>query len=393
MERKVVLTGSLSFIGFPELLQLLSGSESTGVLRLQSPYTSVPAKVYFQGGNPIDAASGALRGLDALYSLFGWTDGRFEFSQEPVHQAVVIQRSLMEIILEGLRRLDDGQTERLGAVTRQRPAAEPAGSDTVPLINNPLAHYVPLADEESFRKGTRIVEQGKYGNWLWIVLQGEVQVVLETPGGPLPVYRIGEGGCVGNLSGLFRRGMQRLATVLAASERVQLGVLDPSPFHQQWSELSRDMRAFIYSVDHRLGKVFAQLAALCGGRQRTPDAGELGTVIREGDRSRDLLRVLKGEAFVMRRTHRGWIMLAHLSEGDIFGHVPFLQFGHEPDAASVLGSRDLGTECLPVHTLEEEYARLLPLFRSILDFTAACVFQATAKMLALWEGGKEAGAP
>lgn len=388
MDREAVLAGSLSFIGFPELLQLLEGAGSSGILRLETRFVSSPAMVYFQGDSPIDAACGAGHGLEALYSLFGWTEGRFEFSREPVHRAVVIHQSLTEIILEGLRRLDDGQTERLGPGSRGRPGLETAGTDAEPLIRKPLTHYVRLADEESFRKGVRIVEQGKYGNWLWIVLQGEARVILETPGGPLPVYRIGEGGCIGNISALFRRGTQRLATVLAASERVQLGVVDPVPFHQQWSELSRDMRAFIYSVDHRLGKVFAQLAALCEGRQRAPDTGELRPVIRMGDPARDLFRVLKGEAFVVGRTDRGSVTLAHLSEGDLFGSVPFLQFGHEPGAASVLGSRDLGTERLDLGALKREYETLSLFLKNILDFTADCVSLATAKMLALWESGQ-----
>ena len=47
-------------------------------------------------------------------SLFGWKDGQFEFIKEEVTCEKVIKKSRMEIILDGLRMMDEGKVEILG---------------------------------------------------------------------------------------------------------------------------------------------------------------------------------------------------------------------------------------------------------------------------------------
>ena len=54
-----------------------------------------------------------------MFSLFGWTEGRFEFTQEPVACERTIKKGRMEIILDGLRLLDDGN-EREAALSAVR---------------------------------------------------------------------------------------------------------------------------------------------------------------------------------------------------------------------------------------------------------------------------------
>ena len=115
MSGKAVLEGTLTFISLAELFQVLGGNNSTGTLRLMSPYASEPGLVFFVNGNPVNGASGPLRGAEAVYSLFGWNEGRFEFIQEQVKVDRVIRNSRMEIVLDALRMLDDGAIQRLGA--------------------------------------------------------------------------------------------------------------------------------------------------------------------------------------------------------------------------------------------------------------------------------------
>ena len=103
MSKNVVLSGNLHFLGIPELLQLLASNSSTGVLRLTNSQAWGPASVTFLKGNPIQALYGSVSGLDALYALFGWTSGHFEFSREKVNEERTIRGSQMEIVLEGLR--------------------------------------------------------------------------------------------------------------------------------------------------------------------------------------------------------------------------------------------------------------------------------------------------
>ena len=109
MKDDVALHGDIEFLNLGDIIQLLGGNGSSGILRIMSPYAPEPGIIYFDNGNPINASSGTLTGLEALYSLFGWTDGEFEFTETTVKHERIITKGRMGIILDGLKLLDDGQ--------------------------------------------------------------------------------------------------------------------------------------------------------------------------------------------------------------------------------------------------------------------------------------------
>ena len=119
MASNAVLSGNLSFLNLAELLQLLGSNTSTGVLRITNKYAAEPGIVFFVKGNPVHALNEKLSGLEAIYSLFGWSEGEFTFSEEAYDGQTTIKKSRMEIILDGLRKLDDGEIERLEPVRFQ----------------------------------------------------------------------------------------------------------------------------------------------------------------------------------------------------------------------------------------------------------------------------------
>ena len=103
MSGKVVLTGWLKFTSLADLFQIIGGNHSTGTLRISSRYTPDPGIIYFIEGNPVNASDGNLRGLEAVYSLFGRTEGNFEFVEGKVPVEHAIKKSRMEIVLDALR--------------------------------------------------------------------------------------------------------------------------------------------------------------------------------------------------------------------------------------------------------------------------------------------------
>ena len=129
-----VLAGSLKFLSLGDVLQLLGSNASTGVLRIKSKYAQQPGLIYIVNGNPVDASAGPATGLEALNALFGWLEGEFEFSEENVASNNVIKKSRMEIILDSLSLLDDGQIEILGPVTYEKKAKDPGKEPTLPII-------------------------------------------------------------------------------------------------------------------------------------------------------------------------------------------------------------------------------------------------------------------
>ena len=73
MASDVDFSGKLSFLNLGELLQLLGSSSATGTLRVFSSKPD-PGLIMLDKGTPINAANGALSGLDALFpSLAGPT--------------------------------------------------------------------------------------------------------------------------------------------------------------------------------------------------------------------------------------------------------------------------------------------------------------------------------
>ena len=87
MSPNLDLTGRLSFLNLGELLQLIGSSGATGTLKIISDFTPAPGVIFIENGNPVNASAAALSGLEALFGLFGWSEGWFEFSQGPVNCA------------------------------------------------------------------------------------------------------------------------------------------------------------------------------------------------------------------------------------------------------------------------------------------------------------------
>jgi hypothetical protein len=127
MDRNAVFSGNLRFLSIPDLLQLIATNNSTGILGLTNPHALGAASVTFLRGNPIHATYASLRGLEALYALFGWTTGQFEFRQEKIDTEKTIHRGQMEIVLDGLRMLDEGIIKRWDRDRRK--GRRPAGTD------------------------------------------------------------------------------------------------------------------------------------------------------------------------------------------------------------------------------------------------------------------------
>jgi hypothetical protein len=219
----------LSFLNLGELLQIIGGSGSTGTLKIISDFTPAPGVISIENGNPVNASTATLSGIEALFALFGWGDGRFEFSLGPVNCTKTINKGRMEIILDGLRLLDEGKIEKLGpapgAVIEKTeappPSTPPRRADLPPLIKGPLVDYSYVVDEESFYDGDEIVHEGAHGDWIWVILEGAAEIIKTTPSGPLRLLRVGDGAFLGSVAALLSGDNVRGTTVVATSDGVR----------------------------------------------------------------------------------------------------------------------------------------------------------------------------
>lgn len=104
----MALTGHLSDLSLSELIEFFCNQRKTGQLKVLYPKGS--GHFYLQMGSVIDAKIGVLRGIDAVYYALTLPNAHFEFSASPEKVEKTINQPWTQVVLEGLRRLDEGIT-------------------------------------------------------------------------------------------------------------------------------------------------------------------------------------------------------------------------------------------------------------------------------------------
>lgn len=368
MTKNISLSGLLEFLNLGEILQILGNNNSTGSLRLMSKFTQNTGVIYVHNGNPVDAKNDTLTGLDALFSLFGWVEGEFEFKEESVDKKNVINKNRMEIILDGTRLVDDGKIEKLGPVSFKRAKAPGKNKErVVPVIKGPFIDYSYVVDEEEFFEGDDIVIEGNYGSWMWVILEGVIEISKEIPNGIVDILRISEGAFVGSVASFFSDSTVRSATAKALSH-VQLGMLDSQRLSAEYAAMSTEMRNIIKCLDNRMKQVTENTVNIYLKKADIKNFTKgKKAVIEQGKNEERLFVINHGQAALIRNTEQGDIPLLELEPGDFFGNIPFLNMGHEPHSASVFASTDMKIAPMNPRDLEREYSKLSPAFKSIIE--------------------------
>ena len=164
--------------------------------------------------------------------------GTYEFREQPVSVHKVITSNRMEIILDGLRLIDDGKTEILGPSPPEQTGPDPMAP---PLIRRHFVDYTYVVDEEFYSTGEKVTQEKRHGNWIWVVLEGTLDIIKNTPKGPLTVTRVGPGAFIGSVTSFLFQENTRKATVVATTD-VQLGVLDAQRMAQEFATLRPELR-------------------------------------------------------------------------------------------------------------------------------------------------------
>jgi hypothetical protein len=102
----MALTGHLSDLSLSELIEFFCNQRKTGQLKVL--YPQGPGYFYLQMGSVIDARIGVLRGIDAVYYALTLPNAKFEFSGSDEATERTINQPWTQVVLEGLRRLDEG---------------------------------------------------------------------------------------------------------------------------------------------------------------------------------------------------------------------------------------------------------------------------------------------
>ena len=390
MDDRVVFSGSLEFISLADILQILGGNGSSGTLRMTSKHAPGPGIIHFTNGDPVNAVTGALKGLKAVHALFGWLEGKFEFQEGDPKVGKAIKESRMQIVLDALRMLDDGAIPKIGPPSLDGSTPGDSGDEDRPalqVIKGPLPDYSYIIEEEEFRDGERIVKQGGHGKWLWVIFEGEVDVFREIPDGDLPVARLGEGCFIGTFAALLFREYARTATVKAVGD-VRLGLIDTEQLSTVFNSLSSGFRKILLSLDQRL-KLISQTAVdvyTKSDNLKKPSSDQK-IIIKKGSSKEELFTIKKGHAQIVIPTKKGPLTLCNLEQDAVFGYIPFLDMGHELAHASVTATPGLKADKLDITTMQEEYDALPGTFQNLIYVLGTLIFS-TTRMTCRWHEGE-----
>jgi hypothetical protein len=104
-EIDLVLSGKLSQMPFPDLVQLLRMQRKTGALRLGRD-GGVVGTVYFANGEMVHATAPGLEGEEAIHHIAGITQAVFAFVTERPERRTIVRRSTA-VLLEAMRIADE----------------------------------------------------------------------------------------------------------------------------------------------------------------------------------------------------------------------------------------------------------------------------------------------
>jgi response regulator RpfG family c-di-GMP phosphodiesterase len=103
------VSGSLREMGLAEMIQVLTTGRKSGNLRIQS--RGEKGEIHLLEGAVVNALWGELRGENAFYEMMRLTEGDFGLDPAFKPQARVISQTTDSLLLEAMRRLDEGITE------------------------------------------------------------------------------------------------------------------------------------------------------------------------------------------------------------------------------------------------------------------------------------------
>jgi response regulator RpfG family c-di-GMP phosphodiesterase len=100
------VSGSLREMGLPDMVQVLFHGRKSGKLQIRAPKGS--GEIHFAEGAVVDAQWGEARGEAAFYAMLKLTDGDFALDPSFKPPGRVIHQSAEALLLEGMRRMDEG---------------------------------------------------------------------------------------------------------------------------------------------------------------------------------------------------------------------------------------------------------------------------------------------
>jgi response regulator RpfG family c-di-GMP phosphodiesterase len=99
------VTGNLSEMGIPDIVQILSAGRKTGKIAIEGKDKT--ASIFMVEGQVVNAFIAELKGEEAVYEILRLTEGAFSIDPNAEIPERIINQSVDSLMIEGFRRLDE----------------------------------------------------------------------------------------------------------------------------------------------------------------------------------------------------------------------------------------------------------------------------------------------
>jgi CRP-like cAMP-binding protein len=120
-----------------------------------------------------------------------------------------------------------------------------------------------VVERESYKDGEIIFEDGTSGDWIYVILRGEVEIYKTVRGKKVVLSRLSEGDVFGEISFIDKK--PRSAGARAVGD-VTLGLFDLKYLTEEYNKLPNAMRVIFRSLAKRLRKMTNVAVQLAGNK-------------------------------------------------------------------------------------------------------------------------------
>jgi CRP-like cAMP-binding protein len=111
--------------------------------------------------------------------------------------------------------------------------------------------YSYIAKEENYQDNEYIIKEGTSGNWVYLILEGQVKVKKTTSKGLITIDQLKEGDIFGEMV-LWRAEQGTRTASIMADGPVKVGVLDTEFLLKDYEKLSPRLKELMKSLIKRL---------------------------------------------------------------------------------------------------------------------------------------------
>jgi CRP-like cAMP-binding protein len=121
--------------------------------------------------------------------------------------------------------------------------------------------YGYIVNEESYEANEYLIKEGSKGDWVYVILEGQVKVKKRTSKGMVTIDTLKEGDIFGEMI-LWQLGKSSRSASVIADGHVKVGLLSTERLLQDYESVSPRLKTLLKSLIMRLADITNSVAIL-----------------------------------------------------------------------------------------------------------------------------------